>query len=194
MDGITSSHVQHCAQLLNQIWWCYHTLAIVTSRTIKTSSALDIVKLMSIFNYTHSMPLSAIRAITLFASIRFSSFRSTNPFVKKKFAACECMLSQLRKSYEHFVSLSQESYERTRFSCAQCHCWRFFPIRSPQFHFFRSFFYLFYISHNKFYVFELLNLSWCIKPMTSYFLRSMSSLLIDRKIKFRTSFVISFGV
>ena len=34
----------------------------------------------------------------------------------KKVSACECMLSQLRKSYEHFVSLSQESYGRTRFS------------------------------------------------------------------------------
>ena len=169
MDGITSSHVQCHAQLLNQIWWCYHTLAIVTSRTIKTSSALDIVKLMSIFNYTHSTPLSVIVAIALCFPTLFSSFRSMNRFpVVKKFLR----VSVCYRSCEKVMNISypcHKSHTDARDSRSIVSLVTFFSIRSLRFHFFRLFFYLFYISHNKFYVFELLNLSWCIKPMTIFF-------------------------
>lgn len=68
-----------------------------------------------------------------------------------------------------FVSLSQESHANMDF----------FP--TP----FRFFFYLFYISHNKFYVFELLNLSWCIKLVEIFSLLNRQE---EKNIKFTQVF------
>lgn len=144
------------AWISNQIWWCYHTHIYTHGAAIglhnKNVERLDIVKLMSIFNY---------------------SFVESNIICLKSFVSV-CGLSTAVESYEHFVSLSHgqliQTVDTEHLDDVHCECtpfqmWWFSFVFFFRSSFFFSFIFIFiHISHNKFYGFELvLNLSRSVK-------------------------------